>query len=1178
MKKAAILLMGLYIPVSIVFTVFPVQAQNNAGNDALSKLAVASPTTTAIAKFTDFPVGAYSGTPDISIPLYTINTGFVSVPVTLSYHAGGFRVNENAGSSGLGWSIMAGGVINRSVLGIEDNDSWQSKGLHWVSQPFDLYNDTIYQQVAMLAQNGIDGAPDLYTYNVNGYTGKFIFADQIRQLPQTNVQINKISNNEYQLITPDGVRYIFTETEKSFNKSNSSASNYNVAWYLSKIIAADRSDSVLFSYMLTNYEVETGRSFSVDILQSNTGFYYGAGSNQSVNISRIAGRQLSKIEFRQGSVEFKLSWNTRQDLSGVESAAQVDGITIKNKQGNVIRSIGFRYDYFTNTGNGPEDKRLRLKSVYFYPGNSTDTLLAERYSFIYNNMQMPSKNALGIDHWGYYNGVRNNTLVPSWQNCTDDLSTRTCTYCDQNPYFFRYFGANRETNPMYCSIGMLERINLPTGGYRQYSWEPNDYANPLAGKPVYEVKLLTIGSVEANSTAFVEDSTSDIYIDPKLYPDGICAKVNGIMSAGDEDPASIIHSGSSLKLYRRAGRTVVKAFSLSGGAGPSQTAEVLLKAGQTYFMVFRTRGPGFAVSGNLSGGVITAYQPPNKFTGGCRLKQVTLHDHITNQDIISRYSYRLPDDTTVSSGNIANMPIYETPIVNFEYRSLCNYDIRSGIRLSSNSVCNIGAGSHIGYAYVKESRGADDSNGYTIYQYTNDFGENYAGEFDATWRRGLLVAKTDYTNTGLISMKLSNRYIYDTRGFTHYQGRQIASYYAHPCASLVNYNPEKPVYLTLRQYYFPSDWIYIDSTSETQYDMENPGRSVNSYTRYFYDNPDHKLVTRTYSKDPDNYDVRSFTKYTTDYKLPAGALSGEQKALKDMQQKNRLAVIEQYAQKVNPAKPATIYTIAGTYNLYTTITNGNGTHALLDQQFRLEGKPALTNFNPSAVNGTAIIKDSRYMPSFRITKYDNDFNFAELSKDYRNSAYIWDYNNEYLSAIFQNAQQADIAFTSFEAGNKGNWTFSGTPVQDAAAVTGKKSYVLTGYPLSRQGLTASKTYTLSYWTKNAAAYSIPGTLSGYPIKGRSYNGWTYYEHKLSGITSLTISGSGNIDEIRLYPSDASVTTYTYDPLIGLTSECDANSYITYYTYDGAGRLITKKDPDGKILQLHHYKYAGSTVP
>lgn len=53
---------------------------------------------------------------------------------------------------------------------------------------------------------------------------------------------------------------------------------------------------------------------------------------------------------------------------------------------------------------------------------------------------------------------------------------------------------------------------------------------------------------------------------------------------------------------------------------------------------------------------------------------------------------------------------------------------------------------------------------------------------------------------------------------------------------------------------------------------------------------------------------------------------------------------------------------------------------------------------------------------------------------------------------------------------------------------------------------------------------------------------------------------------------AMVSTYTYKPLVGITSETDAKGKTTYYEYDGLGRLKLVKDQNGMILKQYDYQY------
>ncbi|MBW7893403.1 MAG: hypothetical protein H3C48_20790, partial [Chitinophagaceae bacterium] len=208
--------------------------------------------------------------------------------------------------------------------------------------------------------------------------------------------------------------------------------------------------------------------------------------------------------------------------------------------------------------------------------------------------------------------------------------------------------------------------------------------------------------------------------------------------------------------------------------------------------------------------------------------------------------------------------------------------------------------------------------------------------------------------------------------------------------------------------------------------------------------------------------------------------------------------------------------------------------------------------------------------------YDSFGNLLEQQKDNDvKQSFIWDYKSSYPVAQVVNAPVSDIAYTSFESDGKGNWSYTGIPVPDDTAPTGRKIFkiVSTANNITKTGLGATTTYIVSYWKKSGTV-SVNSTT---PATGKTINGWTYYEHKVvnpSGGT-ITVSGTnGIIDELRLYPSGAQMTTYTYDPLIGMSSQCDPNNRITYYEYDSFSRLVLERDQDKNIIRQTCYNYAG----
>ena len=98
--------------------IFFFTSAQNTGDETpgLPKIAPMSPETANIAKFSEVPVSYYTGVPNISIPLANLEARNMSIPISLSYHAGGHKVGDIASWVGLGWSLNAGGQVFRVML------------------------------------------------------------------------------------------------------------------------------------------------------------------------------------------------------------------------------------------------------------------------------------------------------------------------------------------------------------------------------------------------------------------------------------------------------------------------------------------------------------------------------------------------------------------------------------------------------------------------------------------------------------------------------------------------------------------------------------------------------------------------------------------------------------------------------------------------------------------------------------------------------------------------------------------------------------------------------------------------------------------------------------------------------------------------------------------------------
>ncbi|RQO69373.1 hypothetical protein DBR43_14905, partial [Pedobacter sp. KBW06] len=107
---------------AIIFSCFASLISFGQSQEGAVKISVIppSPNSAALAKYVDFPVNVYNGIPEISLPLGSIGSKGLVVPISLSYHAGGTKPAELGSWVGLGWTLNAGGVITRTVRGLPD--------------------------------------------------------------------------------------------------------------------------------------------------------------------------------------------------------------------------------------------------------------------------------------------------------------------------------------------------------------------------------------------------------------------------------------------------------------------------------------------------------------------------------------------------------------------------------------------------------------------------------------------------------------------------------------------------------------------------------------------------------------------------------------------------------------------------------------------------------------------------------------------------------------------------------------------------------------------------------------------------------------------------------------------------------------------------------------------------
>ena len=83
---------------------------------------------------------------------------------------------------------------------------------------------------------------------------------------------------------------------------------------------------------------------------------------------------------------------------------------------------------------------------------------------------------------------------------------------------------------------------------------------------------------------------------------------------------------------------------------------------------------------------------------------------------------------------------------------------------------------------------------------------------------------------------------------------------------------------------------------------------------------------------------------------------------------------------------------------------------------------------------------------------------------------------------------------------------------------------------------------------------------------------------IKNLTNIAITPSSELavatelNKLRFDFPNAQITTYTYNPVIGVTSETNPSGDVKYFEYDELSRLKRIKDKNGNILTENEYKY------
>ncbi len=450
---------------------------------ALPKVMPPSPETAALFKFVDYPVDYSTGVTDISIPLFEVKSGSLSVPISISYHASGRKVTDMTGPVGLGWSLNCGGAISRTIYGKPDEeipfpstmkqasnlvyprDYSYLAGIYYQDNPSSIIMDPPMQPT--------DAEFDIYAYQFGSASGKFIMHPSTREpvlIPTKPYQVKSTPGFgafPSQMVDEQGRKYVFGSAESGkYTPKDRGVSSRSIttASYLSTITSPDNKVTISFTYKSFLLK----RDFTTESTTIKDDYHaYGInGVSAPATIQRVdrsgdlleyTQQRVSEITFKEGKVVFTLDGTTDQ----------VKTIAIRNAAGTTLKTYEFTYSTL-DAGTRKLDK-LELK-------DNTGAVL-ETYSFGYNASESFTNRSR--DYWGYRNGTSQLSLLPSYEVL--DLKTTGTGTPSYNVNNGSVLLSIRQAVPSFMTRGMLNKITYPTKGTTEFTYE----GNPIPGLFAY---------------------------------------------------------------------------------------------------------------------------------------------------------------------------------------------------------------------------------------------------------------------------------------------------------------------------------------------------------------------------------------------------------------------------------------------------------------------------------------------------------------------------------------------------------------------------------------------------------------------------------------------------------------------------------------------------------------------
>jgi YD repeat-containing protein len=1104
------------------------QAQTDTNATPKPDFAPKSPEAAAFLKYGEYPVDLSTGVPGISIPLYSVDIKDFKLPISLDYHASGIKVNQEATWVGLGWNLNAGAQVilsprdevdesNPLIDQIPDADAIIA---YYKLHPY-KHND-----VTLLDPN-LDKSrvKDMYVFSSPTVNGSFYIrnfaTNDVVTIPPNAFKVDLIgadrTNMKFKITDPQGNVYTLNTTEFS-DRSMSHGDRYFSAWYVDEI-KTPSNNKISFTYqddgsltdMSFSQRVEIKKIVNKGGCPDGTTYQNQVGAVIDQGGSTVTAlKKIKEIIFNDGNSKVLFTKTTgRQDLLNGSGNGYLSKIEVQQLVNGQFQNVkGYTFEYSYFNADLSGASYTDKRLKLNRVVNLFGRIEEE---FVYSNVVLPNKTSKGQDYFGYYNGGANQDLIPRHY-----LSA---------PYSTEIGKADRSVNSLAIQAGILKEIHYPTKGWTKFNYENNQFFGvDIFNKyvPVIissNVVQGTGGSVPVKEGAAPDDGVLCLNTNPADCVNYVTIPFTAINANGQlvfqmnnpvgNDPTLVKYQYAKVRVI--SGGTEIYN---SGNIKNTVDYNISLPVLQSGTIQIEAYGQYMSIR-NLQLRYVNN-DPTAKNVLGAGLRIGTIENYNYDNTLVLKKQYDYSDilDISHTSGQLIN-----DLSASFTSNNFTNYDYIQCVPLDPELIgCDGGVNSQTVYSISSNSRYGIEGNS-VIYKYVKEKQIDPANQINNGYTQYEFNTAADNNVFGNAAVQIST---------TWKRGKVV----------------DKKVYKTIgsANYIVEEEKnTYVEDPSNTSfYNGFKMFRLAKSNAR---ENPQDPLYPMCPYDVDGGVDVLHTIEPVT-YNLP----------------------ILWYYQKASE-KSSYFYNssnaLTGTVVSTTTYNYGNPSHLQLTSQTTtnsvgetlatkyfyapdsdMASKPFVTELKAAYMIGIPLDTQTfkaGIKTAEQTTNYDKSIatNNLLLPKSV--------YANKGLAAIDVSLDKKITYDLYDDKGNVLQYTpESGIPVS-----------IIWGYNRTQP---IAKVENVAYATIPAATITNLQTLSN----ADSDNCRT------GSCTEQLLRNA--LNTFRGTLPDAFISTYTYNPLVGVTSVTDVKGMTSYYEYDEYGRLKYVKDMNGNFLSENIYNY------